>query len=255
MIPAILKAQLRGPGITILNLGCGTKTSPLCVNIDWSIYLRLKRNPVGSAIARRVLKGERLANFLSLSSTLIVHDLRRGIPASSSSVDAVYHSHVLEHIGRDYVPTFLGEILRVLKPGGVHRVVVPDWERMARDYIDDVERSQLEPSFRDRHEQFIEAMIEQIVRTEAHGTTRQGPIKRRLERILLGDARRRGEVHRWMYDRISLEIVLLQAGFADVQILDFTRSAIPNWEAIGLDREQDGSEYKPGSLYVEAVKR
>lgn len=32
----------------ILNLGCGTKVSddPAVVNIDWSIMLRIKRNPL-----------------------------------------------------------------------------------------------------------------------------------------------------------------------------------------------------------------
>ncbi len=32
---------------TMLNLGCGTKTSPYVVNIDWSPYQRLHQNIVG----------------------------------------------------------------------------------------------------------------------------------------------------------------------------------------------------------------
>lgn len=238
----------------ILNLGCGTKTSPLCINIDWSIYLRLKRNPIGAAVAARVLRGERLEHFQSLGPNLVVHDLSRGIPADTNSADVVYHSHLLEHISRDQIPSFLAEIRRVLKPRGVHRVVIPDWERMCRDYLDDVQACNDDHEGRDRHETYIAAMIEQLVRTEAHGTIQQGPIQRRLENLFFGDARRRGEVHRWMYDRISLESILVKAGFVDVQVVDFKRSVIPNWDAIGLDRDKRGGEHKPGSMYVEALK-
>lgn len=67
---------------------------------------------------------------------VVVHDLKKGIPAPAASVDAVYHSHVLEHIDRDAVPGFFADIARVLRPGGVHRIVVPDLERYAHEYLD-----------------------------------------------------------------------------------------------------------------------
>ena len=54
----------------------------------------------------------------------MVHDLSKGIPFDDNSVDVVYHSHLLEHIDRKNVPTFLKEIRRVLKPRGIHRIVV-----------------------------------------------------------------------------------------------------------------------------------
>jgi SAM-dependent methyltransferase len=224
------------------------------VNIDWSIYLRLKRSRLGSAIAVRVLNGDRLAKFNGLSSDLVLHDLRRGIPAESNSVDAVYHSHLLEHIGRPHVPGFLAEVWRVLKPGGVHRVVVPDWEKMCRAYLEDVDDCMQHPEKRDKHEDQIAAMIDQMVRIEAFGTSQQKPMQRRLENFVLGDANRRGELHRWMYDRISIESVLCEAAFVKVEIVDYMKSSIPDWEITALDRADDGSEYKPESLYVEALK-
>lgn len=44
-----------------------------------------------------------------------------------------------------------------------------------------------------RHELYIEGVIEQLVRSEATGTSLQSPLGRYVENLLLGDARRRGE--------------------------------------------------------------
>jgi hypothetical protein len=91
-----------------------------------------------------------------------------------------------------------------------------------------------------------------MVRRESTGTSRQPPLRRRLENLLLGDARRRGETHQWMWDRLNLPVVLQEAGFVDVRIESYDKSAIPGWNDIGLDLNSDGSQYKPDSLYVEA---
>ena len=48
---------------------------------------------------------------------------------ADGSVDEVYASHVLEHLGfREELPKALKEIWRVLKPGGVLKISVPDFE-------------------------------------------------------------------------------------------------------------------------------
>ena len=49
----------------------------------------------------------------------------------SGSVDAVYSSHNLEHIYYDEVPIALSEMLRVLKPGGLLLIRVPDIQSAA----------------------------------------------------------------------------------------------------------------------------
>jgi len=231
----------------ILNLGCGTKTSNHCVNIDWSPYLWLKRTPVVRAVVPLLLDPRRRARYRELSDSIVAHDLRRGIPFGDESVDAVYHCHVLEHIDRDAVPGFLREIRRVLRPRGIHRIVVPDFGLLARRYVqglvDQVDMA--------THQTHIEDMIEQMVRKQAAGTQQQRPLRRMLERAVLGDARRRGETHQWMYDQATLPALLLAHGFADPTILGFDESAISNWKTIALDTDDAGNQYKPDSLYVE----
>jgi len=237
----------------ILNLGCGTRTSPHTENIDWSIYLRLKRSRIGRALAARALAGIRREQFLRLDNNIVVHDLRTGIPAADQSVDAVYHSHVLEHIDRDAVPSFFAEIRRVLRPDGIQRVVVPDLERYARAYLASFEASLCDGDARMRHDATVSAMILQMVRREAFGTSKQRQLQRRLENLVLGDARKRGESHMWMWDRVNLGVALELAGFKDATVVDHRSSAIPRWQEIALDLSEDGTqEYKPESLYMES---
>jgi len=69
----------------------------------------------------------------------------------------------------------------------------------------------------------------------------------------IGRFRMAGEVHQWMYDRYSLGQLLQQAGFQSPKAVGPAESNIPCWSEYHLDTEPDGSVYKPGSLYMEAV--
>ena len=54
----------------------------------------------------------------------IVADIENGLPfLPDSSVDEIFSRHVLEHI--ENLELLIKEIFRVLKPGGIHRVIVP----------------------------------------------------------------------------------------------------------------------------------
>jgi predicted SAM-dependent methyltransferase len=140
----------------------------------------------------------------------------------------------------------MGEVLRVLRPGGIHRIVVPDLEGLATHYLDEFGA--------DGHDERVARMIEQMVRREAAGSSRQSTTRRFIENLLLGDARRRGETHQWMYDRHSLAQLLIRSGFVRPQQVDHNESAIPGWIRMDLDRNNDASPYKSSSLYMEAWK-
>jgi SAM-dependent methyltransferase len=99
---------------------------------DWSLYLRIRRRPLLSKLAAVALSDERRAKMDSLPKNIVCHDLRQGIPYPDNSADVVYHSHIFEHLDRAYAGGFLLEIKRVLKPGGIHRIVVPDFDSWPR---------------------------------------------------------------------------------------------------------------------------
>ena len=54
--------------------------------------------------------------------------------APDNSIDLIYTSHLLEHIGRHEFKKVLVEWYRVLKPSGVLRVAVPDFEALISHY-------------------------------------------------------------------------------------------------------------------------
>ncbi len=239
---------------TILNLACGTRTSDQCINIDWSIYCRIRRLPCARIVARLLCTRDQIKRYSGVVGETQVHDLRKGIPYGDRSVDAVYHSHLLEHLDRPAARQLLRESFRVLKPNGFHRIVVPDLSRLCRRYLEDFDGCQRDRAKADSHERFVEAMIEQMVRSEGAGTARQRWLRRAIENAVLGSATRRGEAHRWMYDEISLAMLLEQAGFRNVRTHTYRTSDIPGWNQIGLDTDDNGNEYKPNSCYVEAQR-
>ena len=241
----------------MLNLGCGFKTSNSTdfINIDWSPYLRLNRNPIIRFLTKRIVSKERLKNFNSIPKNIMVHNLKNGIPFSDNSVDVVYHSHLFEHLDRHIGKEFLNEINRVLKPGGKLRIVVPDLERLCADYISHINESLKNPSMAKNHDSYIARIIEQSVRRESYATSKQKPIMRFIENLILGDARSRGETHQWMYDRINLQFILQEAGFNNFSVQKFNTSSIANWNSYKLDLNENNEAYKWNSIYVEAAKR
>lgn len=240
----------------ILNLGCGTRTAkhPDVVNVDWSLNIRIKKSRLLRLAVSPLLDARRRSRLDQMQGRLLAHDLSNGIPFATGSVDATYHSHVLEHLDRPVARQFLKETLRVLRPGGICRIVVPDFELLCRDYVRHIDRSLAEPLEAAAHEEFIGAALEQSVRRQAAGASGRKGLAGWVENMVLGDARRRGETHQWMYDRISLPHILKSSGYAEVSIQTFTSSRIPGWNEIALDRNSQDGEYTPGSLYIEAEK-
>jgi predicted SAM-dependent methyltransferase len=90
-----------------LNIGCGEKFHKAWENVD------IKSN----------------------SPYVKPHNVLDGLPYANNQFAVVYTSQVLEHFPKEKAPFFLSECLRVLKPGGILRIVVPDLENIAREYL------------------------------------------------------------------------------------------------------------------------
>lgn len=66
-------------------------------------------------------------------------NLAKGIPFGDGSADAIFHEHLLEHIPLRAGASLMDECFRVLRPGGVLRVGVPDAGELLQSYVGDGE--------------------------------------------------------------------------------------------------------------------
>ncbi|MEJ0000267.1 MAG: glycosyltransferase [Verrucomicrobiota bacterium] len=66
--------------------------------------------------------------------------------------------------------------------------------------------------------------------------------------------RQTGEVHKWMYDRWSLRVLMERCGFGDITVCTAKESQIPDFERYELDITTQGQTRKPDSLFMEARK-
>jgi predicted SAM-dependent methyltransferase len=158
---------------------------------------------------------------LSLKKDELVCDLRRKWPLDADSARFIFCEHVFEHFAYpDEISRLMRECLRVLQPGGVLRVIVPDAERYLRAYTD---------------------CDEEFVRHVG------GDSLSALS--MVNTMMRECGFHKYAYDYDELERTLRQAGFSSVG-----RSSLNKSSHAELNLDFDDSLRSAVSLYVEAVK-
>lgn len=69
--------------------------------------------------------------------TDLAWNLAKGIPFADGSVDAIFQEHLLEHIPLQAGATLMDECFRVLRPGGIMRIGVPDAGELLQSYVGD----------------------------------------------------------------------------------------------------------------------
>jgi SAM-dependent methyltransferase len=103
---------------------------------DGKIVLHVGCGPLGSVPLPEILATEEWREVrLDIDPDVdpdVVGDIVDLHGVASESVDAIWSSHNLEHVFAHQVPLALGEFLRVLRPGGIAYVQVPDLEVPAR---------------------------------------------------------------------------------------------------------------------------
>lgn len=128
-----------------LNVGCGSRYHKDWTNIDMH----------------------------SKDPNVISADLTKGFPFPDQSFDFVYHSHVLEHIPKQHVDFFIGECYRVLKKGGILRVVVPDLEFLVSSYLRQLHQATEQPNNDQElgYDWSVINLLDQMIREKTGGET------------------------------------------------------------------------------------
>lgn len=212
---------------TYIQFGCGRCAPENWTNFDSSPRLRFERMPIFGRVMR--LTGRTL-----FPSNVHFGDIVAGLPVPDGSVDAVYASHVLEHLGRDDVERALANTFRILKPAGLFRMIVPDLEWRTRRYL------QGKTSGDDAAcDQYMESL------NMTHSKRRKG-----IAGVLRAGLGNSG--HTWMYDEPAMCKRLAEAGFIDVRRCDIGDSGDPMFASV----EDRGRFYDSGEreLALEARK-
>jgi predicted SAM-dependent methyltransferase len=148
-------------GPLMLNVGCGTDYKEGWVNID---------NNSDNNIEKLDLNW----------------DLRKPLPFEENSVDFIFNEHFMEHLTVEEGQAALKDFMRVLKPGGILRIAMPDLEAAVAFYNDKNWKKK----------SFIKRFGLEFVETRAE--------------LLNMNFRWWG--HQWLYDWDELERRLKQAG-------------------------------------------
>lgn len=175
-----------------LHIGCGTVHVPGWVNVD--------RDPASDVID-------------------VSWDLRRPLPIADGSVEFIYHEHFMEHLTVQEGLGLSRECLRLLKPGGILRIGMPDLELAIRQYHEQTWR-----------QPWMEKYGYQHIQTRAE---------------FINIAFRDWE-HKWLYDREELHRRLREAGFQTIRDCPRLESSVP--ELRGLETRDETL------LVVEAIK-
>lgn len=195
--------QLRRPrvrGSVYLDVGCGHNTHPEFINLDHVWHPGID----------------------------VCWDLRTGLPFADGSLRGIFSEHCLEHFPLPEAGRLLREMRRVLAPGGIVRLVVPDGELYLRAYVSRLDGSPA-PCF----------PYEESERAQAGWT----PIVS-VNRVFYQD-RESPYGHRFTYDFQLMQQLLLTAGFDRVTRRRFGEGADPR---LLIDTPARQCE----SLYVEA---
>ncbi|HXT74239.1 MAG TPA: methyltransferase domain-containing protein [Candidatus Angelobacter sp.] len=211
------------------------------INIDGSWNARLARHPILRRVAHSLHLVPADKIDVPWSSRIFIHDVRKPLPFPSGSAEAIYSSHLLEHLYFEEGKTLVRECFRVLASEGVLRMIVPDLASIVGEYLGRQEIG--EPS----------GGIESLT-----------PADRFNQRLLMrptappsGNLMYRWYTtvadfhqHKWMYDENSLKALMETAGFADVERMPLHTSRIAGIEHI----EQPSRVANGQGICVEGVK-
>lgn len=181
--------------MTRLHLGCGKRDfGPDWIHIDGGDFPHLKYSSITD-----------LSQF------------------RNNTVDLIYACHVLEYFDRDEVVMVLNEWKRVLKPGGVLRLAVPDFEELVHLY------------------QTNKVKVEDIL----------GPL---FGKWTMG---RKSIYHKTTYDKESLSKLLLEIGFKEPRYWDWKHtehSQFDDHSQAYMDPKGDKEKGTLISLNIECIK-
>jgi SAM-dependent methyltransferase len=171
-----------------IQYGCGFSAPDGWRNFDASPTLRFERLPLFGRLFKK--------NEFRFPENVEYGDIVKGLPVIDESCKGIYCSHILEHLSLNDFRIALCNTYKILQPGGIFRLVLPDLEYFIRQYIDN-------PA----NDAAFKFMRETFLGLESR--------PRSLKEFII--SRLGNSLHLWMWDYKSIELELEKAGFVMVR--------------------------------------
>jgi len=201
--------------------GCGFSAPKSWQNYDASPTLKFERNPI--------LKWLYKKNTRPFPSNVKFGNIIKGLPEKDNSCEGIYCSHVLEHLSYNDFQKALTNTLKILKPNGIFRCVVPDLKFA-------IERYQSEYSY-------VPNPASNFMRLTLLGKENRSKSVADVMKDFFGNSK-----HLWMWDEKSLITELENAGFKNCRRCNFNDSS----DLLFLDVEE--LDRFTGAVAIECTK-
>jgi SAM-dependent methyltransferase len=202
-----------------INFGCGPTNIEGWINLDSSLrHIILSRIPLLPKILNslRILPDYSYeAHKKGLYKKVGYCNVTKKTRFRDESVDFIYTSHLLEHLYPKDAEKFIKECKRILKKKGLIRILVPDLEKEAKDYIKNLKGGC----------EATKMFNKVIYACDCKAGRKNG--------------------HNWMYDLRLIENLLKRNGFQNIIKRDLRKGKCPDITI--LDKA-------PRSLIIEAEK-
>ena len=196
-----------------LNIGCGPIQPDGWVNVDGSnrAWLAARLSPIDKMLTR--------AGILSpteFGPHIKILNLYKSLPYKNDCVSCIYAGEVWEHFEYQDAVRLTDECFRVLAPGGVLRICVPDgivfWQRYLELYHDILAKP--------KHERSARPLWNHVNTYFRDICTRK---------LWLGSM---GHKHKWQFDELQLVELFENRGFCPVERRQFHHSRIPDVSSV-----------------------
>jgi len=209
-----------------VHLGCGKNALDGFLNFDNNLFLFFKFIPfIENFLSFFKFIPKWFCEFITISREKNIKycDASKKIPFKDSTVDLIYTCHMLEHLDQNETKIFFNESYRILKPNGIMRIVVPDFQRLVDNYNFDKD-------------------VNKFVYQSCLVGEKPKSLIKKLQYLIQGHG-----WHHQMFNKESLEF-FKKFKFSDVQLIE------PGKTKIGFNTSIDLNERKNESLYFEFIK-
>ncbi len=187
-------SRMNGRDKEYLNVGCGPNPNDDFINMDYFWHPKID----------------------------LCWDVTKPFPFTSSSFNGIYTEHCLEHVAFSQCRLALKEFHRLLKPGGILRIILPDAGKYLKLYNQSLNGESVSFPYSNEDDPNIYSPIVSVNRVF------------------------RNYGHQFAYDSEILSVILKDAGFTEVKEVEFM---------VGKDSTMliDTESRKGESLYIEAI--